>query len=201
MGNYQVLSSCNKTSCNKTSGWSVSRILSSGSLRLCSHLSGRRVTTSLGAAYPGLALPTRGKGTCEDEQSPIVHRRFRPCLALLPAGVTWPHALLRAPVVSYTTFSPSPPHLFAPLPKGRGVGGEGSCLFLWPFSGRFTPFSVFPSQVTGLPRPGCYPTPCSMECGLSSIPTTQDRDCPTSLSKFMIHAREAPVNIECASLF
>jgi hypothetical protein len=33
-----------------------------------------------------------------------------------------------------------------------------------------------------LPRPGCYPTPCSMECGLSSIPTTQDRDCPTSLS-------------------
>ena len=32
-----------------------------------------------------------------------------------------------------------------------------------------------------LPRPGCYPTPCSMECGLSSIPTTQDRDRPTSL--------------------
>ncbi len=31
------------------------------------------------------------------------------------------------------------------------------------------------------PRPGCYPTPCSMECGLSSIPTTQDRDRPTSL--------------------
>ena len=32
------------------------------------------------------------------------------------------------------------------------------------------------------PRPGCYPTPCSVECGLSSIPTTQDRDCPTNLS-------------------
>jgi len=32
------------------------------------------------------------------------------------------------------------------------------------------------------PRPGNYPTSCSMECGLSSIPTTQDRDCPTSLS-------------------
>jgi len=31
------------------------------------------------------------------------------------------------------------------------------------------------------PRPGCYPTPCSMECGLSSIPSTQDRDCPTNL--------------------
>jgi hypothetical protein len=32
------------------------------------------------------------------------------------------------------------------------------------------------------PRPGCYPTPCSMECGLSSIPrTAQDRDRPVSL--------------------
>ena len=96
-----------------TSGWSISRILSSGlpcGNHLCSHLSGRGVTTLLDAAYPGLASPTRGKGTCEDEPSPIVHRRFRPCLALLPAGVTWPHALLRAPVVSYTTFSPSRPH-------------------------------------------------------------------------------------------
>ena len=26
----------------------------------------------------------------------------------------------------------------------------------------------FPTR--GFPRPGCYPTPCSMECGLSSIP-------------------------------
>ncbi len=91
-----------------TSGWSISRILSSGLLRLCSHLSGQRVTALLGAAYPGLAFPTRGKGTCGDEQSPIVHRRFRPCLALLPAGVTWPSTLLQMPVVSYTTFSPSP---------------------------------------------------------------------------------------------
>ena len=32
----------------------------------------------------------------------------RPCLALLPAGVAWPQALLSAPVVSYTTFSLSP---------------------------------------------------------------------------------------------
>ena len=91
-----------------TSGRSISRILSNGLPHLCSHLSGRCVTTSLGAAYPGLAFPTRGKGTCGDEQSPIVHRRFRPCLALLPAGVTWPSALRQTPVVSYTTFSPSP---------------------------------------------------------------------------------------------
>ena len=82
-----------------TSGWSISRILSSGLLRLCSHLSGQRIAALLGAAYPGLF---------GDEQPPIVHRRFHPCLALLPAGVTWPPALLQTPVVSYTTFSPSP---------------------------------------------------------------------------------------------
>jgi hypothetical protein len=80
-----------------TSGRSISRILSSGSLRLCSHLSGQRVTALLGAAYPGLI---------GDEQSPVVRRRLRPCLALLPTGVAWPPALLRTPVVSYTTFSP-----------------------------------------------------------------------------------------------
>ena len=83
----------------KASGRSISRILSSGSLRLCSHLSGQLVTALLGAAYPGLI---------GDEQSPVVRRRLRPCLALLPAGVTWPSALLQMPVVSYTTFSPSP---------------------------------------------------------------------------------------------
>ena len=37
----------------------------------------------------------------------IPRRDRRSCLALLPAGVTWPDALLRLPVVSYTTFSPS----------------------------------------------------------------------------------------------
>src|SRR3990172_499518 len=107
---------------------------------LGSHLSGRRVATSLGAAYPGLAFPTRGKGTCEDEPSPIVHRQFRPCLALPPAGVPWPHALLRAPVVSYPTFSPSPP---PPAPEGW----RGGCLFLWPVSGRFAPFSGSPPRL------------------------------------------------------
>lgn len=102
-----------------TSGWSISRILSSGLLRLCSHLSGRCVAAPLDAAYPRLASPTRGKSTYGNEQFPIVHGRNRPCLALLPTGVTWPLALRRAPVVSYTTFSPSP----------TCVG----CLFLWPF--------------------------------------------------------------------
>ena len=104
------------------------------------------------AAYPGLALSTVGGRTCGDEQSPIVHRRFRPCLALLPAGVTWPAALLRPPVVSYATFSPSP----------RASEDGGAVCFCGPFR-----------QVNAsrrFPRPGYSPTPCSLECGLSSTP-------------------------------
>ena len=80
----------------------------------------------LGAAYPGL---------CGDEQSPIVRGRFHPCLALLPAGVAWPSALLQTPVVSYTTFSPSPP------PEG------GGCLFLWPIPAGSRLSAASPSRV------------------------------------------------------
>ena len=117
---------------------------------------------SLGAVSPQRSLqPTRdwhlpgGRCTYGDEQPPAVHERLRPYLALLPAGVTWPRTLLRVPVVSYTTFSPLPPQ-----------GGSG--LFLWPYP-------------ASLPRPGCYPTLCSTECGLSSTPTTRSRDRPTDL--------------------
>jgi len=70
-----------------------------------------------------------------------------PCLALLPAGVTWPAALLRLPVVSYTAFSPLP---------GLSVQPFGG-LFLWP-------------DPTGCPVPGVtrrralwsadFPQPC-----------------------------------------
>ncbi len=149
-----------------TSGRSISRILSNGLHHLCNHLSGQSVAALLGAAYPGLTPSTVGGSTCGDEQSPIVHRRFRPCLALLPTGVTWPSALLQTPVVSYTTFSPSPPAL---------TGGAAVC-FCGPFPAG--------SRLSAVPRPGCYPTSCSMECGLSSIPSTQDRDCPINLRLF-----------------
>ena len=149
-----------------TSGRSISRILSNGLRHLCNHLSGQRVAALLGAAYPGLAPPTVGRSTCGDEQSPIVHRRFRPCLALLPTGVTWPPALLQTPVVSYTTFSPSP---------SARKGGAAVC-FCGPLPAG--------SRLSAVSRPGCYPTSCSMECGLSSIPTTQDRDCPINLRSF-----------------
>ena len=84
-------------------------------------------------------------------------------------------------------------HLFTITPSSHA--GVRGCLFLWPLSGRLR-FSAC-SHPLGMrfPRPGCYPTPCSMECGLSSIPTTQDRDCPTNLRKCMIHARQKAVNI------
>ena len=85
-------------------------------------------------------------------------------------------------------------HLFTitsltlPLPVGEGFGVRGL----------FVSVALF-RQVHAsrrFPRPGCYPTPCSMECGLSSIPSTQDRDCPTSLRRLhdtrMICRRQHP---------
>lgn len=76
---------------------------------LGNHLSGPGHCWPAHAAYPGLER---------------VEQTHRPCLALLPAGVAWPPALLRAPVVSYTAFSPSPGVpgnvlLCGPFPAGR----------------------------------------------------------------------------------
>lgn len=130
------------------SGQPISRILSvTPEAPLCSHLSGRRVAAPLVAAYPELAFPTKGKGAYGDEQPPVVHGRLRPCLALLPAGVTWPPALRQTPVVSYTTFSPSP------LPSPEGRGKEVVC-FCGPFPAG--------SRLSAVPRPGYSPTPCSI---------------------------------------
>ena len=147
------------------SGQSISRILSSGLLRLCDHLSGRRVAAPLDATYPGLAFLSHKKARKEGEPPPTIRRWLRPCLVLLLAGVTWPSVLLQMPVVFYTTFSPSPP---SPLAR------QG-----WLFVSVALIRQVSSSR--RVPRPGCYPTPCSMECGLSSAPTTQDRDRPTDL--------------------
>jgi hypothetical protein len=121
---------------------------------------------------PGTGLPTVWEGTYEDEPSPAIRRWLRPCLALLPAGVTWPFTLLQMPVVSYATFSPSPretARLFVSVALFRQVRSS------W-----------------RLPRPGCYPTPCSLECGLSSTPRTQGRDRPTDLRR-VHHTRKGRV--------
>lgn len=70
---------------------------------------------------------------------------LRPCLTLLPAGVTRPPVLLRTPVVSYTTFSlsPRPP----PLPMGEGWG-EGLPVFCGPVR------QVGPPRMRDRPAPG-----------------------------------------------
>jgi hypothetical protein len=88
-----------------SSGWPVSRILSSVEFSVyalrCLPVPRACAIISL-CSRPG--TQTRRAASC-------------PCLALLPAGVAWPPALLQTPVVSYTTFSPLPP---AHPPKGRG---------------------------------------------------------------------------------
>ena len=61
-----------------------------------------------------------------------------------------------------------------PLPKGEEE--IKAVCFCGPFR------QVHASQ--RFPRPGCYPTPYSLECGLSSTPTTQGRDRPTDLRCF-----------------
>ena len=107
---------------------------------------------------------------------------FVPAWPCSRRGLPGPSTLLQMPVVSYTTFSLllPPPHPLSQWERGAGV--------------RERPVSVaLVRQVSSsrrVPRPGCYPTPCSMECGLSSIPTTQDRDRPTDLRRFH-HTRKA----------
>ncbi len=77
----------------------------------------------------------------------------RLCLTLLPAGVAWPPALLQTPVVSYTTFSPSP--------KG--------CLFLWP-----DPIDY------SIPR---FPRRRALWSADFPRPRKRDRDHPTNLRR------------------
>jgi hypothetical protein len=50
-----------------------------------------------------------------------------------------------------------------------------------------------------VPRPGCYPTSCSVECGLSSVSTTQDRDRPTDLRRDY-HTRKGTERQQQASI-
>ncbi len=88
----------------------------------------------------------------------------RSCLALLPVGVAWPPVSPRAPVVSYTTFSPSP----ARSP------GPAVCFSVALFR-RVTP-------------PGRYPAPCPVEPGLSS-PRVAGRDRLADLGTVVIITR------------
>ena len=89
------------------------------------HLSGTAVTRCL-------KQPTRRS----KETGSLLSRRSESpsCSALLPVGVAWPPVSPQAPVVSYTTFSPSPGRLCRP----------GCLLFCGPFPSGF-PAWVLPS--------------------------------------------------------
>ena len=135
-------------------------------VHLCDHLSGRRVAAPLGAAYPGLTFSPREKVRMKTSSLPPSADDFVPA---------WPcsrRGLPGHPHYCRCRWSFTPPFHHHP-----SLLAEMSWLFV--------SVALF-RQVSSsrrVPRPGCYPTPCSMECGLSSTPTTQDRDRPTDLRR------------------
>jgi hypothetical protein len=94
--------------------------------------------------YLGLRSPGGSSGLpgAVDKRSigspfPWCEQHLRSCLALLLTGVTWPHPLLGAPVVSYTTFSP------------LLLTGVGSGMSLWPDPAGM---GEFPTTAPGVTR-------------------------------------------------
>ncbi len=144
---------------------------------MCDHLSGRRVAAPLGAAHPGLTQSPRERVHMKTSRLPPSADGFVPA---------WPCSRRGLPVHSHyckCRWSLTPPfhhRLRPPPPNPQDLGevprrgGGGGSLFLWPCSGRFAP-------QRRLPRPGDYPTPCPVECGLSSMASTRHRDRPTDL--------------------
>jgi len=156
-------------------GWSVSRILSGRGMRvyapkgfvpapcLGDHLSRRCVTAPL--KRPTRNWPAHYRAAHEETS-----RLLPSADGVVPA---WPCSWRGLPGRLHCCkrrWSLTPPFHHHSAPKCGAV-----C-----FCG---PLPVGRLQ-TKSPRPGCYPTPCPMECGLSSIPQTQDRGRPTSLRQF-----------------
>ena len=111
------------------------------------------MTISLGSLLPGCSCSLPGsahpEGCRRRAASPLTNSD-RSCLALLPVGVTWPaHYCARR----WSLTPPFHPYLHPdPLPeREKGFRRYVSVAL----SGRFL-------------RPGCYPTPCPVERGLSS---------------------------------
>jgi hypothetical protein len=125
---------------------------------------GAAAIISLGRLSPGnscgLPRTTVAKGLRLGKRATSrLYTRLRPCLALLPIGVAWPPALLRAPVVSYTE--------------------PAKWLLKKTALAAFPPFHPYPAETrrtvsvalsSRSPHSGYYPASCSMECGLSSTP-------------------------------
>ena len=127
------------------------------------HLSGRYVAIPLDATYPGLA-PSRWRVHIWRRAASRRPQTTSSLLGLAPSGgYLATHITARAGGPLHHLFT-----LTAPC-------GAAVC-FCGPFR------QVHASR--RFPRPGCYPTLCSMECGLSSTPTTQGRDRLTDLRSF-----------------
>jgi hypothetical protein len=129
------------------------------------HLSGRCVAAPLGATYPGLALSSHERARMKTSSLPPSADGFVPTWSC-----SW-RGLPGHPHYCRCRWSFTPP--FHHHPHSLGVS--------WLFVSVALIRQVSSSR--RVPRPGCYPTPCSMECGLSSVSTTQDRDRPTDLRR------------------
>ncbi|MBV6452359.1 MAG: hypothetical protein MHPDNHAH_03116 [Anaerolineales bacterium] len=149
---------------------------------MCDHLSGRRVAAPLDAAYPGLIRSPRERMRMKTSRLPPSADGFVPAWPCSRRGL--PDDLhcckcrwsLTPPFHSYC------PHPCAPLPLGEGMEVRE----------RLVSVALFRQvrSLRRLPHPGDYPTPCSMECGLSSMATTRHRDRPTDLRQ-VHHTRKA----------
>ena len=140
---------------------------------LCDHLSGRRVAAPLDATYPGLALLSHKRARMKTSSLPPSADGFVPTWSCSRRGLPGHLYYYRCRWSFTPPFHSYCPHLCAPLPMGEGIGARERLVSV-----------ALIRQVSSsrrVPRPGCYPTPCSMECGLSSTPSTQDRDRPTDL--------------------
>lgn len=111
---------------------------------LCDHLSGRRVAAPLDATYPGLALLSHKRARMKTSRLPPSADGFVPAWSCSRRGLPGHPYYYRCRWSFTPPFHHHPPTP-APSPKGRGVGGEGGCLFLWPSSGRLAPHGGFPA--------------------------------------------------------
>ena len=145
------------------------------------HLSGRCVAAPLGAAYPELTASPCEAVRMKTSSLPSSADDFVPAWPCSRRGLPGHPHYCRCRWSFTPPFHHHRPHpaslKFKEFGGGAPLGAEEGWLFV--------SVALF-RQVSSsrrVPRPGCYPTPCSMECGLSSIPTTQDRDRPTDLRR------------------
>ncbi len=140
---------------------------------MCDHLSGRCVAAPLDAAYPGLTRSPRERVHMKTSRLPPSADGFVPAWPCSRRGLPDHLHYCKCRWSLTPPFHHRLPHPCAPLPLGEGMGVSGQFVSV-AHSGRFAP-------QRRLPRPGNYPTPCSMECGLSSMASTRHRDRPTDL--------------------